>query len=101
MFYFFAGLMVVAGVMVVALRNPVASALSLVVSFIGLERPGHAIDPSRLPPYIREKLRIARMPQLDISSTDIRKRRTEGRSIRYLVPDEVYHYIVRNDLYGA
>ncbi len=71
------------------------------VSFIGLARPGHDVVPSQLPPYIREKLRIASMPQLDISSTDIRRRRAEGRSIRYLVPDEVYHYIVRNDLYGA
>jgi NADH-quinone oxidoreductase subunit J len=35
-FYFFAGLMLVGGVLVVALRNPVASALSLVVSFVGL-----------------------------------------------------------------
>jgi nicotinate-nucleotide adenylyltransferase len=75
--------------------------LASLVSFIGLERPGHDIAPAQLPPCIRERLRIARMPQLDISSTDIRKRRAEGRSIRYLVSDEVYHYIVRNDLYGS
>jgi len=76
-------------------------ALAAIVSFIGLERPGHAIDATRLPAFIREKLRIARMPQLDISSTDIRRRRAEGRSIRYFVPDQVYQFIVRNDLYGS
>lgn len=75
--------------------------LASLVSFIGLERPGYAIDPAKLPAFIREKLRIARMPQLDISSSAIRRRRSEGRAIRYFVPDKVYQFIVRNDLYGS
>ncbi len=36
LFYLFAGMMLVFGVLVVTLRNPVSSALSLVVSFVGL-----------------------------------------------------------------
>lgn len=36
LFYFFAALMLIFGVMVVVCRNPVASALSLVMSFVGL-----------------------------------------------------------------
>lgn len=36
---------------------------------------------------------------LDISSSDIRKRVREGKSIKYLVPDTVRHYIVKNSLY--
>jgi len=71
------------------------------VSFIGLRRPGTELDPASLPANIRSRLSVADMPLLDISSTDIRRRRAEGRSIRFLVPDKVYQFIVRNDLYGS
>jgi nicotinate-nucleotide adenylyltransferase len=36
---------------------------------------------------------------LDIASSNIRKRAKEEKDIRYLVPDEVRHYIVKNSLY--
>ncbi len=36
---------------------------------------------------------------LDIASSDIRKRAGDGRDVRYLVTDEVRHYIVKNALY--
>ncbi len=36
---------------------------------------------------------------LDISSSDIRKRVSEERSIRYLVPEDVRHYILKHSLY--
>lgn len=39
------------------------------------------------------------VPQLDISSTDIRRRCAEGRSIRYLVPEKVRDYIEVHGLY--
>lgn len=70
-------------------------------SFIGFDRPGYPADVSALPYPLREKVKIAGMPQMEISSTDIRQRRAEGRSIRFLVPDSVYEYIMRNDLYGS
>lgn len=75
--------------------------LAALVSFIGLERPGYPIDRSKLPKDIASKLRVVTMPQLELSSSDIRARREAGRSIRFMVPDNVYHYIVRNDLYGS
>ena len=39
------------------------------------------------------------MPRLDISSSEIRRRVREGRSIRYLVPDAVADRIARSRLY--
>lgn len=36
---------------------------------------------------------------IDISSSMIRKRVAEGRSIRYIVPDKVRDYIIKNHLY--
>ncbi len=35
---------------------------------------------------------------LDISSSDIRRRVSEGKSIRYLVPEAVRHYILKHDI---
>lgn len=38
-------------------------------------------------------------PRVDISSTDIRRRVAEGRSIRFLVPDAVCEYIATHHVY--
>ena len=39
------------------------------------------------------------MPKIDLSSTEIKKRIAEGRSIRYMVPEAVEDYIHRNHIY--
>jgi nicotinate-nucleotide adenylyltransferase len=44
---------------------------------------------------------VADMPALEISSTDIRRRCAEGRSIRYLVPDAVAHHIQTHQTYST
>lgn len=46
-------------------------------------------------------LRLVEAPLLDISSTLIRQRCREGRSIRYLVPERVRQFIVNTGLYGS
>lgn len=43
---------------------------------------------------------VADMPALEISSTDIRRRCSEGKNIRYLVPDAVAHHIQTNQTYS-
>lgn len=65
-------------------------------------RPGHRADWEELEahiPDIASRLELVEMPQMDISSTGIRRRVREGWPIRYLVPDEVEAYIQRHGLY--
>jgi nicotinate-nucleotide adenylyltransferase len=40
------------------------------------------------------------IPHYDISSTDIRKRMREARTVKYLLPESVEHYIITNKLYA-
>lgn len=73
--------------------------LAEIVSFIGVERPGESIDVSLLPSYIVDRLTVIGMPLVDISSTEIRQRQADKRSIRFMVPEKVYSFIRRNSLY--
>lgn len=46
-----------------------------------------------------DRIHRLQVPALAISSSDIRERVKEGRSARYLLPDSVWHYIIKNGLY--
>ncbi len=70
------------------------------VTFIGLSRPGTELAIHRLPEFLQRVVVTAAMPQIGISSTEIRKRAAKGASIRYMVPDRVYEYIKRSGIYG-
>lgn len=45
------------------------------------------------------EIQLMPFPQMEISSTDIRNRLAEGKSIRYMVPDRVLQYIQEKGLY--
>jgi len=61
------------------------------------DRPGISYV-GRVLGFIRDLI-IVDTPLMHLSSTDIRKRLLEGRSIRYLVPPAVERYIARHQLY--
>ncbi|MEW5827943.1 MAG: nicotinate-nucleotide adenylyltransferase [Chloroflexota bacterium] len=71
--------------------------------FLGvMRRPGDSVDLSaleRLLPGIQAKVRFVDAPLLEISSREIRRRVAEGGHFRYYLPDPVYKYIVRQNLY--
>lgn len=60
-----------------------------------LGRPGHVIDDDTLRPGDV----VVPVPRLEVSSTEVRERVAQGRSVRYLVPDPVIAVIHRHGLY--
>lgn len=68
------------------------------VPLLVYRRPGAALP--AIPPEQAPRIHVADAPLLDVSSTAIRARCREGRSIRYLVPDPVRAYIETHGLYG-
>jgi nicotinate-nucleotide adenylyltransferase len=73
--------------------------------FIAVNRPGISSESvldkvHQLEHRYGKKVEITvSCPSFEVSSTDIRRRIQEGRSIRYLVPEEVEAYISKNGLY--
>lgn len=62
------------------------------VNFVGVNRPGQKIRTNYPVTFVD-------VVDVDISSTDIRRRLAQGKSIRYLVPDSVAAYIFEEGLY--
>lgn len=65
------------------------------------ERPGSTIDHRirNSVPGLSERIHEFDSPLIELSSTEIRDRRQQGKSITYLVPERVEDYIIENGLY--
>ena len=92
----------------------------LELAHIGVaHRPGYPVEPGALPPELADLYRRRRvtdaseldeapagriatfaMTQLDISATKIRALLSNGRSVRYLLPDTLIAYIGQYQLYS-
>lgn len=76
-----------------------------ICSFIAATRPGYSL--SKLEETIGEvcpealcNIYVVEIPAMAISSTFIRNRVSEGKSIKYLTPEAVTQYILKNGLYS-
>ncbi|GAB6100226.1 nicotinate-nucleotide adenylyltransferase [Halanaerocella petrolearia] len=69
--------------------------------FIAASRPGYSLSKLGQEVYdsYRDSIHILEIPNLAISSTDIRHRIEAGRTIKYQLPEEVEAYIGKHDLY--
>jgi len=65
--------------------------------FVAATRPGY--DLNKLDKKFKKIIKIIEIPALAISSTDIRRRVREEKSIKYLLPQEVEEYIYKKGLY--
>ena len=69
-------------------------------SFIAVTRPGYDLSGlDDLDEHVQARVSVLEIPGVAISSTQIRERVRDGRSIRYLVPDAVRAYITERGLY--
>jgi len=71
------------------------------IDFVGVQRPGTLLQIDNLPAHIRDQVTMLEVPLFELSSTTIRERVRQGMSVRYRVPDRVYEFIQRNDLYES
>lgn len=70
-----------------------ASELPRLARIVVFARPGTPVPRSSL---IADTVRV---PAIDISATDVRRRAREGRSLRYWVPEAVARYVIEHRLY--
>ena len=71
--------------------------------FIGvMRRPGDSLNLDALEeilPGLRQKVRFVNAPQLEISSSDLRRRIGAGKHYRHYLHPDVYQYIEEHQLY--
>ncbi|AXF54658.1 nicotinate-nucleotide adenylyltransferase [Salicibibacter kimchii] len=70
--------------------------LKKLVTFIVTTRPDYGVDS----PFEEAFIKV-HVPEMELSSSDIRERVKNNESIRYLVPEVVRTYVEENRLYGS
>jgi nicotinate-nucleotide adenylyltransferase len=75
--------------------------LATIVAVNRGDRPAPDLDAARrtLGKAVADRIRLVTMPGIDLSSTDIRRRVREGKSIRYMTPRPCEVYIHEHGLY--
>lgn len=73
-------------------------------NFIAATRPGYSLEKIKsvlheIPTQLVNKIHPMQVPLMDISSTDIRQKIFDNKSVRYQVPEKVLNYILENKLY--
>jgi nicotinate-nucleotide adenylyltransferase len=73
--------------------------------FVAVSRPGISMGEARdkiseINKMFNSSIELFQAPMLQISSTDIRQRFMDGKSAKYLLPESVEQYIIKNNLYG-
>ncbi|MBV8244622.1 MAG: nicotinate (nicotinamide) nucleotide adenylyltransferase [Candidatus Eremiobacteraeota bacterium] len=56
---------------------------------------------SAFPSNLRDRIKTLHLPEIPESSTLVRKLLSEGKSVRYLVPEPVWRYIEEHQLYDV
>jgi len=72
--------------------------------FIAATRPGYCLSELQgkieaINPAYLEHVNLVEVPGIAVSSTDVRERIKEGKPIKYLLPETVESYIIKNRLY--
>jgi nicotinate-nucleotide adenylyltransferase len=72
--------------------------LAELADVVAVTRPGFPLSSIDFGPELPQ-VHVMEMPQIALSSSDIRARVAAGRPIDYLVPEEVAEYIHKHGLY--
>jgi nicotinate-nucleotide adenylyltransferase len=67
------------------------------VTMVAVARPGYDLE--ELKPQFKARLKLVAAVGFDISSSEIRSRIKNRRSIRYFVPEQVENYLTKHRLY--
>jgi nicotinate-nucleotide adenylyltransferase len=71
--------------------------------FVGVSRPGYDLNIEDLEKHLRDgpddAVTVIEIPALAISSSECRRRASQGKPVWYLVPDGVVQYISKRHLY--